>query len=88
MPSGVPCRSAGRFCSYSPWPASCRTPKNASLKNRGLYRVVIRQSPGPIPEQNGCVVVSSRPASKSKPMAAAADLREGLLKIDREFPMQ
>ena len=51
LPSGVPKWSAGRFCSYSPCPVSWRTPKNASLKNRGLYRVVSRVSPGPNPEQ-------------------------------------
>ena len=35
------------------------------------YRVVIRQSPGPMPVQNGWAVTSSRPRSKSKPTAAA-----------------
>ena len=34
--------------------------------------VVSRQSPGPMPLQNGCAATSSRPASKSKPIAFAA----------------
>ena len=87
-PSGVPKCSAGRPCSYIPWPVSCSTPKNASLKNRGLYRVVMRQSPGPNPEQNGCAVMSSRPAAKSNPMATAAALGEHLLPVDGELAFE
>ncbi len=48
----------------------CITPKNTSLKNRGLYRVVIRQC-GPNRAER-VRVVSSRGAAKSKPIATAA----------------
>ena len=71
-----------------PCPASCSTPKNASLKNRGLYRVVIRQSPGPKPEQNGCDGGVEPAGLEVEPDRGRRGLREHLLPVDRVLALE
>ena len=63
-------------------------PKNASLKLCSSYRVVILQSPGPMPEQNGWAVTSSLPRSKVEAHRGGRGLAEDLLAVARIEPVQ
>ena len=55
--------------------------KKDSEKKCVLYRVVRRVSPGPMPLQNGWVVMSKHPLSKLKPICAATDVPKFFLLV-------
>ncbi len=87
-PSGRPNCSAGRPCSYRPWPASCRMPKKAALKS---VLVVAGGDAAIVRTQRGAEGVGRhvQPAA----VEIEADLRgrrppQRLLDVDREMPRQ